>query len=78
MRELVGKVFVNQLFMSPGLNGGFFALVTFTRMPPGVCVCTCVCVRVCVRARARACVCVCVRAMLGTCVHPGLERPVVC
>ena len=31
---LIGKVFVNQVVMSPGLNGGFFAFVIFTRTPP--------------------------------------------
>lgn len=32
--QLVGKVFVNQLVMSPGLNGGFFAFVIWTRTLP--------------------------------------------
>ena len=32
--QLVGKVFVNQLVMSPGLNGGFFAFVIWTRTAP--------------------------------------------
>ena len=32
--QLIGKVFVNQLIMSPGLNGGFFAFVIFTRTAP--------------------------------------------
>ena len=34
LAQLVGKVCTNQLFMSPGLNGGFFAFVIFTRTPP--------------------------------------------
>ena len=32
--QLAGKVFVNQLVMSPGLNAGFFAFVILTRDPP--------------------------------------------
>ena len=32
--QLVGKVLVNQLVMSPILNGGFFAFVIWTRTPP--------------------------------------------
>ena len=32
--QLVGKVFVNQLVMSPGLNGAFFAFVIWTRTAP--------------------------------------------
>ena len=32
--SLVGKVFVNQLVMSPGLNAGFFAFVILTRDAP--------------------------------------------
>ena len=32
--HLIGKVFVNQLVMSPGLNGGFFAFVIWTRTAP--------------------------------------------
>ena len=32
--QLVSKVFVNQLAMSPGLNGGFFAFVIWTRTAP--------------------------------------------
>ena len=32
--QLVLKVFTNQLIMSPGLNGGFFAFVIFTRTVP--------------------------------------------
>jgi len=32
--QLVGKVFVNQLVMSPGLNGGFFAFAIWTREAP--------------------------------------------
>ena len=32
--QLVSKVFVNQLVMSPGLNGGFFAFVIWTRTAP--------------------------------------------
>lgn len=32
--QLVGKVFVNQLVMSPSLNGGFFAFVIWTRTAP--------------------------------------------
>lgn len=32
--QLVSKVFVNQLVMSPGLNGGFFAFVILTRTAP--------------------------------------------
>jgi len=32
--ELAKKLFVNQLFLSPGLNGGFFFFITLTRIPP--------------------------------------------
>ena len=32
--QLISKVFVNQLVMSPGLNGGFFAFVVWTRTAP--------------------------------------------
>ena len=32
--QLVSKVFVNQLIMSPGLNAAFFAFVIFTRTAP--------------------------------------------
>ena len=32
--QLVSKVFVNQLVMSPGLNGGYFAFVIWTRTVP--------------------------------------------
>ena len=32
--HLAGKVFVNQLVMSPGLNAGFFTFVIFTRDAP--------------------------------------------
>ena len=32
--QLVGKVFINQLVMSPGLNGAFFAFVIWTRTAP--------------------------------------------
>ena len=32
--QLSGKVCVNQLIMSPGLNGGFFAFVIWTRTAP--------------------------------------------
>lgn len=32
--QLVGKVAVNQIVMSPGLNGGFFAFVIWTRSAP--------------------------------------------
>ena len=34
MLELVKKLFVNQLFLSPGLNAGFFAFVVLTRTVP--------------------------------------------
>ena len=34
LAHLVGKVFVNQLVMSPVLNGGFFAFVIWTRTAP--------------------------------------------
>ena len=32
--QLVGKIFVNQCVMAPGLNGGFFAFVIWTRTAP--------------------------------------------
>ena len=32
--QLLGKVFVNQIVMSPSLNAGFFAFVIWTRTPP--------------------------------------------
>ena len=32
--QLLGKVGLNQLVMSPGLNGGFFLFVILTRTPP--------------------------------------------
>ena len=34
LAQLAAKVFVNQLVMSPGLNGGFFAFVIWTRTAP--------------------------------------------
>jgi hypothetical protein len=32
--QLVAKVATNQIFMSPGINGGFFAFVVLTRSAP--------------------------------------------
>ena len=32
--ELVKKVFVNQMVLSPGINAGFFAFVILTQVPP--------------------------------------------